>query len=87
MASEEADQVRDTLLSRAVRVSGMDKRELLRALCDQKVQLNQAGEALFEDRRFTTLSQRKVIDVACLSVSDLGFRTRSDVSAVDGAGA
>ena len=73
MESEEADQVRDTLLPRAVRVGGMDKRELLQALRDQKVQLNQAGKALFEDRRFTTLSQKKVIEIACLSVADLGF--------------
>jgi hypothetical protein len=73
MESEEADQVRDTLLPRAVRVGGMDKRELLQALRDQKVQLNQAGEALFEDRRFTTLRQKKVIEIACLSVADLGF--------------
>jgi len=49
----------------------MDKRELLQALRDQKVQLNQAAEAVFEDRRFTPLSQRKVIEIACLSVSDL----------------
>jgi hypothetical protein len=66
--------MRDTLLPGAVRVGGMDKRELLQALCDHKVQLNQAAEVLFEDRRFTLLSQSKGIEIAFLSVVDLGFR-------------
>src|SRR5262245_58391974 len=51
----------------------MDKQELRQTLRDHKVQLNQAAEALFDDRRFTPLSQSKVIEIAFLSVADLGF--------------
>jgi hypothetical protein len=65
--------MRDTLLPSAVRVGGLDKRELLQALRDHKVQLNQAAEALFDDRRFMPLSQSKVIEIAFLSVAGLGF--------------
>jgi hypothetical protein len=52
----------------------MDKRGLLQALRAQDVQLNQAAKALFKDRRFTTLSTSKVIEITSLSVADLGFR-------------
>ena len=51
----------------------MDKQELIQELRKHNVLLNQAAEALFEDRRFTTLRQRKVIEITCLSVADLGF--------------
>ena len=47
----------DTLLPSAVRVGGRDKRELLQALREHNVQLNEAAKALFEDRRFTPLGQ------------------------------
>src|SRR5262245_61745268 len=45
----------------------------MQALREHGVQLNRAAEALFEDRRFTTLTQSKVIEIAVVSVSDLGF--------------
>jgi hypothetical protein len=57
----------------AVRVGGMSKSELLQALREHDVQLNQAAEALFEDRRFTTRSKHQVIEIAAFSVSDLGL--------------
>lgn len=57
----------------SVRIGGMDKRGLLQALRERNVQLNQAAEALFEDRRFTPLSRTRVIEIAALSVADLGF--------------
>src|SRR5688572_26527241 len=63
----------DKLLPSAVHVGGMDKRELLQALREHHVQLNRAAEALFEDRRFTLLSESKVIEIASVSVVDLGF--------------
>jgi hypothetical protein len=65
--------MRDTLLPRAVRVGGMDKRELLHSLREHNVQLNKAAEALFEDRRFSPLAESKVIEIAFVSVADLGF--------------
>jgi carbamoylphosphate synthase small subunit len=54
----------NTLLPRAVRVGGMDKRALVQALRERGVQLNQAAEALFENHRFTALCQSKVIEIA-----------------------
>ena len=65
--------MRDTLFPSTVRVGGMDKRDLLQALREHKVQLNQAAKILFEDRRFTPRSQSKVIEIAFLTVADLGF--------------
>ena len=58
----------------AVRVGGVQKPELRNALSAHKVQLNQAAEALFEDRRFTPLGEHDVIEIVSLSVADLGFR-------------
>jgi hypothetical protein len=52
----------------------MNKPELVQALREHNVQLNQAAEALFEDHRFTPLSQSTVIEIAFLSVAELGFR-------------
>lgn len=52
----------------------MDKRELLRALREHNVRLNPAAEALFEDRRFVPLSRPTVVEVAFVSVADLGLR-------------
>jgi len=57
----------------AVRVGGMGKSELLQALRDHDVQLNQAAEALFGDRRFTVLSHPQVLEIVPVSVADLGF--------------
>jgi hypothetical protein len=64
---------RHTSIPSAVRIGGMSKSELLQALREHDVQLNQAAEALFEDRRFTTLSRYQVIEITALSVSNLGF--------------
>lgn len=51
----------------------MDKSELLRALREHNVQLNQAAEMLFANRHFTLLGQQQVIEIAPVSVADLGF--------------
>ena len=60
-------------MPRAVGVGGKGKSALLEGLRACKVQLNRAAEALFEDRRFTLLSQSEVIEIACVSVAELGF--------------
>ena len=65
--------MRDTLLPSAVRVGGMEKRELVQALSEHNVQFNGAAEALFADRRFTPLLRSSVIEIAPVSVADLGF--------------
>lgn len=57
----------------SVRIGGIDKRDLLRALRGRNVQFNQAAEVLFQDQRFTSLSRSRVVEIAALSVGDLGF--------------
>jgi hypothetical protein len=61
------------VLPSEVRIGGMSRSDLRRALRDRDVQLNSAAEALFEDRRFTTLARQHVIRVSALSVAALGF--------------
>lgn len=56
-----------------VSIGGLSRSELLAALREHDVQLNQAAEALFADPRFTTLGARHVIRIAALSVAELGF--------------
>lgn len=56
-----------------VSVGGTSKSALRARLRDLDVQLNQAAEALFEDPRFTTLGERRVVEIAALSVAELGF--------------
>jgi hypothetical protein len=56
-----------------VRIGGMEKPELLRALRTAKVQMNRAAEALFEDPRFTPSNRQAVVEIARLSVAELGF--------------
>jgi hypothetical protein len=53
----------------------MDKRELVQALRERGVQVNQAAEALFEDARFTPLDECQVLEIAAVSVGALGFAT------------
>ncbi len=57
----------------AARVGGMGKSELLAALREHDIQLNQAAESLFQDPRFRTLGGRHVVEIAALSVAELGF--------------
>jgi hypothetical protein len=56
-----------------VRIGGTSKAELLRALREAGVQLNEAAEALFADERFVTSVEPRDVDVETLTVGDLGF--------------
>lgn len=69
---DEASRVRASIPN-AVRLGGTDKSALLSALRAHDVRLNQAAEALFADPRFVPASQSRVIEIAALSVADLGF--------------
>ena len=51
----------------------MSRSELLAALREHNIQLNQYAEALFDDRRFTTLRRQHVVEIVALSVAELGF--------------
>jgi|CXWL01.1.fsa_nt_gi hypothetical protein len=61
------------LVPSAVRIGGMSRLELVRGLRERDVQLNRHAEVLFEDRRFETLGSRHDIEIAALSVAELGF--------------
>ena len=64
---------RRPLMPGTVSIGGLSKSELLAALREHDVQLNQAAETLFADPRFTTLGARHVVEIAALSVAELGF--------------
>jgi hypothetical protein len=57
----------------SVSIGGMSKPALLARLREHSVQLNDAAEALFEDRRFTTVGRQRVVEIAVLSVAEFGF--------------
>lgn len=61
------------LLPSTVEIGGMSQSQLLGALRELGVQLNQAAEVLFEDPRFTTLGRRHHVEIAAVSVAGLGF--------------
>lgn len=61
------------LVPGAVSIGGLIKSELLAALREHDVQINQAAETLFADSRFTTLGARHVVEIAAVSVAELGF--------------
>jgi hypothetical protein len=61
----------------AVRIGGMAKETLLETLRAQGVMLNAIGMELFADARFTTKPVREMVNVACVSVAGLGFRSWS----------
>jgi hypothetical protein len=69
---DHADSLR-VMMPKAVRVGGMSKSSLLRALREHGVETNGSADALFEDSRFTTLDQRQLVEIAALSVAVLGF--------------
>jgi len=60
-------------LPNTVRIGGVGKRDLLQALGAHNVQLNRAADMLFEDPRFVPLGHNQVIEIATLSVAELGF--------------
>ena len=51
----------------------MGKAEMLVALRERGIRLNEAAEALFADCRFVPAKQTEVIPIATVSVADLGF--------------
>lgn len=60
-------------IPRVVRVGGVSRSELLARLHGHDIHLNQYAEALFEDGRFTTLGRQHHVEIAALSVGELGF--------------
>lgn len=56
-----------------IHVGGVPRDALRQALRDAGVQLNEAGEALFADARFTTLAERHPVEIVEVTVAELGF--------------
>jgi hypothetical protein len=61
------------LIPRTVSIGGVDKPDLLAALRERDVRLNRAAEVLFADPRFTVSQERRTIEIAAVSVTELGF--------------
>jgi hypothetical protein len=61
-------------LPNTARIGGMDKQALMQSLQAHNIQLNQAATTLFQDPRFTITTQRKDIEIAILSVGELGLQ-------------
>lgn len=59
--------------ARTICVGGMTKHELLARLRDAKVQLNESARVLFAHDGFTTSSAVSRVEIAELSVADLGY--------------
>jgi hypothetical protein len=62
-----------TTLPSTVRIGGVEKVELLRALREHGIRLNHAAEALFQDGRFALSKQARLVQITTRSVADLGF--------------
>lgn len=63
----------EVFLPRSVRVGDLVKPELLTTLRDHGILLNQAAEDIFVHRGFKPSGQAKIIRIAALAVSALGF--------------
>jgi hypothetical protein len=71
--SRKPDCISGTVFPKQVRIGGMAKRALLRTLRDHNISLNKAAEALFNDRRFVPLRRSVAVEIAFVSVADMGF--------------
>ncbi len=63
----------DEGLSRALRIGGLDKAELLAALQAAGVRLNPLAEALFADDRFTTSRESALVEMEQVTAAELGL--------------
>lgn len=60
-------------VTRAVRIGGLTKEELLTALQRAGVELNEIGRTLFAHAGFTTAAAVSTVETVELAVADLGF--------------
>lgn len=61
------------LFPSTLRVGGMDKNQLLQALREQRIEINDVAKDLFLDRRFEILRQSSVVEIEYISLSELGL--------------
>jgi hypothetical protein len=73
MSDYDTDDSNSDWITRIVRVGGMSKDELLEELDRHGVKLNEYGQLLFADERFTTSEASYAVECVQTSVFDLGF--------------
>ena len=61
------------VIARTVEVGGLTKPQLLQKLQQYSILMNQSGERLFADERFTTFDTKCILQTVELTVGDLGF--------------
>jgi hypothetical protein len=61
------------IVPRTIRIGGKSKRELLEALLEHGVELNEAGKALFARDEFVTSEAPSALETVELTVASLGF--------------
>jgi hypothetical protein len=61
------------VVARTIRIGGKTKDELLEALLERGIELNEAGKALFARDEFATSANPSVVETVELTVANLGF--------------
>jgi len=56
-----------------VTIGGVSKPQLLRMLREKGIRFNRAADVLFDDGRFETSEHARVVEIATVTVADLGF--------------
>jgi hypothetical protein len=67
------DHAAQSQMPLCVQIGGLSKRDLLTALYARGIKLNPLGIALFEHPGFATQTTRELLDIACVSVAELGL--------------
>jgi hypothetical protein len=57
----------------SVTIGGVSKPQLLRMLREKGIRFNRAADVLFDDGRFETSEHERVVEIATVTVADLGF--------------
>lgn len=81
-ASQWMEREYDKVLSRAVCIGGMTKRELLSALQRNAIQLNEIAEVLFAHKGFETSEARSTVEAIDISVGELGHTRGATIAQV-----
>lgn len=61
------------VITRTIEVGGLTKRQLIQKLQEHSISINQYGEKLLSDGKFTTTETKYSIKTVALTVRDLGF--------------
>lgn len=70
------------VIIRMVEVGGLTKSELLQKLKEYSVRMNESGDRLFADDRFTTSIEKCILQTVELTVDNLGFSEGGTLSEI-----